>query len=45
MAGLKMTNQWRETSPGSIEEKETLQLGPRINQIAIKKRIVYTFLV
>lgn len=29
----------------SIEEKDTLQLGPRINQMTINKRIVCTLLV
>ena len=40
-----MTNQQRETSLGQIVDMGTLQPGPRISQIILKKKIVYTHLV
>ena len=40
-----MTDQQRVTSFGPVADLETLQLGPRINQTTLEKKIVCTHLV
>ena len=40
-----MTDLWKVTSLGQIEEKETLQLGLKISLIISEEKIVYTHLV